>query len=101
MAPILNSTTGMIPQIMESPALIELLRRLNALEPLSDIDVVSTTSPSDSHSGDGATPPSRDNVPNEHPELLVLVQQLRELLHPYEDDWMFDETVRSISRWQF
>ena len=88
MAPILNSTTGMIPQVLESQELIELLHRLNTLQPLSDVKIGTTTT-SDDSSGSGG-----GNAQGDHQILLLLVQQLTELLHPYKDHWSFDEMVR-------
>ena len=97
MSPILNSITGMIPQVMDSPELIELLHHLNALEPLSDIDVATITTSSlsgSSQSGSDGMVQSRENAPSEHPALLELVQRLTELLRPYTADWLFEEFVR-------
>jgi hypothetical protein len=92
MAPILNSTTGMIPQIMESPELIELLRCLNALEPLSEIATTTTTLSSSPHLSDN----NKSAPTDEHFSLLVLVRRLTELLHPYQEHWSFEEMVRSL-----
>jgi hypothetical protein len=89
----------MLPQIMESPELIDLLRHLNALEPLSDFDAAAPTTTPDSLSSrqrdmDGVVP-RRDHAPRgEHPVLLGLVRQLTELLLPYKDVWPFEELVR-------
>jgi hypothetical protein len=99
MSPILNSTTGMIPQQMESPELIELLLQLNALEPLSDVTVATTlsSSPGQLQSETDGIAQSRDcNVQSEHPALLVFVRQLTELLLPYKNEWSFEESVRSF-----
>lgn len=97
MSPILNSTTGMIPQVMESPELIELLHQLNALEPLSDVTVATSLSSSGHlQSETDGMEQSRDNVHSEHPALLVLVRKLTELLLPYRDEWSFEESVRSL-----
>lgn len=88
MAPILKSTTGMIPQMMESEDLIELLNHLNALEPLSVMNGATTASSSTSNDSVGVS-----ITQSEQPELLLLIRQLTDFLYPYKDNWSFEESV--------
>ena len=97
MAPILNSTTGILPQVLESVELIELLRHLNALGPLPISWAPSTASVDESRCrGDDKDNGNDTATPSHHDGLLPLVLRLTELLHPYQDHWSFDETVRSF-----
>lgn len=101
MAPILNSTTGMIPQDLENRELCELLRRLNALQPLNDVKIAATAAATTNTSDDNLDrvgDQERRQGQSDQPALLPFVQQLTELLHPYKDHWSFDETVRSLVR---
>lgn len=97
MAPILNSTTGMIPQVLESHELRELLDQLNTLQPLADVKVASATTSGDNRVGGSSNSQGHEHMQSDHHELLHLVQKLIELLHPYKDHWSFDEMVRSFS----
>lgn len=101
MAPILNSTTGMIPQVLESHELRELLNQLNTLQPLPDVKVASSTTSSDNRVGGSSISQGHEHMQSDHQALLHLVQKLTELLHPYKDHWSFDEMVRLFSPLQF
>ena len=84
----------MIPQVLASRELSELLQSLNTLDPLPDGKVETEKPSSDNHGGVGENVQQHENVQSDHQALLLLVQQLTELLHPYKDHWSFDETVR-------
>jgi hypothetical protein len=104
MAPIVSSTTGIPPQPLESLELIQLLHNLKALPLVSSSFTTKQNSTTENDDNNNASMehdrPGEEEVGSSTKVMMTMsdqttVQQLIRILEPYQNQWSFEETVRT------